>query len=173
MNLWAVLQPALLIFVLRLIDVSLMVLRVLMVMRGRKAIAWATGFFQAIVFVVAIRQVMADLGNWVNIISYAAGFATGNVIGMWIEERLAVGYGHVNVTSSRYGAVLAERLRAAGFAVTQISGRGRDGTVDILSCSVPRRQVNALKQEIVQIDPEAFITIENVHPIHRGFWRRK
>ncbi len=163
---------ALLIFALRIVDVSMMVVRILMVLRGRKGLVWLIGFAQAAVFVIAIRQVMSDLDNWINIAGYAAGFATGNVVGMWIEERLAIGYGHVRVISSRRGATLAEKLRAAGFAITQIPGRGKDGTVDILAISLPRRKIRALKELVIEIDPNAFITVENVRPIHRGFWPR-
>jgi uncharacterized protein YebE (UPF0316 family) len=125
-----------------------------------------------LVFVTAISRVLTDLDNWYNIIGYAAGFATGTVLGIWLEEKLGVGYGHVRVFSPRFGAQLAESLRQEGFAVTVISGRGRDGTVDILSCSIPRRQVRALRKMVTTTDPQAFITVENVRPLARGFWRR-
>lgn len=162
---------ALMIFALRVVDVSFAVLRIMIVMRGQKAMAWVMGFFQALVFVVAIRQVLADLSNWTNMIGYAAGFATGTVVGMWIEGWLAVGYGHVRIISSRHGVALEEKLRGAGFAVTQIAGRGKDGTVDILTCSVPRKQVATLRKFVIEADPEAFITIENVRPLWKGFFR--
>jgi uncharacterized protein YebE (UPF0316 family) len=167
------LQSALLIFALRLGDVTLAILRILMVMRGRKALAWVFGFFQALVFVIAIRQVFNDLNNWMNIIGYAMGFATGTVVGVWLEERLALGYGHMRIISSRQGANLVECLRQEGYAVTQIAGRGRDGTVDVLNCSVPRRQVDAVKSLVTQLDPHAFVTVEHVQPLHRGFWRKQ
>lgn len=163
---------ALLIFALRLVDVTAMTLRVLMVLRGRKGMAWVLGFFQALVFVVAIREVLTNLGNWMNVVGYAAGFATGTVVGMRLEEWLAVGYGHLRIISSRYGAGTAESLRQAGYAVTVIAGRGRDGTVDVLSCSVPRKQVPAVKSLVMEADPSAFITVEDVRPLWRGFWRR-
>ena len=96
---------ALLIFVLRIIDVSLAITRILMVMRGRKALAWVFGFFQALVFIVAIREVMSELGNWTNMMAYAAGFATGNVVGIWLESKIAVGeYGGVTSCSPRTAA---------------------------------------------------------------------
>ena len=98
---------ALLIFTLRIIDVSLATMRLLMVMRGRKGLAWIFGFFQALVFIIAIRAILADIGNWQNLIGYAAGFATGNVVGMLVEERLAIGYTHIRIISSRRGNQVA------------------------------------------------------------------
>ncbi len=166
------LAGAAVIFALRLVDVAAATLRMLMVMRGRKALAWVLGFFQALVFVLAIREVLANLENWVNLAGYAAGFATGTVIGMRLEEWLAVGYGNVRIISPRHGALLTQTLREAGFAVTEISGRGRDGTVDVLNLSLPRRQVRDLKKLVMQTAPDAFITVEDVRPLWRGFWRR-
>jgi uncharacterized protein YebE (UPF0316 family) len=165
------LVPALVIFSLRIADVSMAILRILMVMRGRKLLAWIFGFFQALVFVVAIRQVMSDLGNLANMIGYAAGFATGTVVGLWLEERIAVGHGHLRIMSPRFGAALADQIREAGFAVTVVPGRGRDGNVDVLSCTVPRRQVKKLRTLIETTDPNAFITSENVRPLTKGFWK--
>jgi uncharacterized protein YebE (UPF0316 family) len=165
-------QAALIVFALRLVDVSAMTLRILMVMRGRKFMAWVLGFFQALVFVVAIREIFSDLGNWLNIVGYAAGFATGTVVGMRLEEWLAVGYGHLRIISARHGAALARALRDSGYAVTEIAGRGRDGTVDLINCSIPRRQVSHVTDMVRQIDENAFITVEDVRQIRGGFWGR-
>ena len=163
---------ALIIFSLRIVDVSMAIVRILMVMRGRKSLAWVFGFFQALVYIVAIREVMSDLGNWSNMIAYAAGFATGNVAGIWLESKIAVGYGHITIMSPRYGAALTERLRAAGYAVTVVAGRGRDGVVDILVMSVPRRRIKRINALIEETDPDAFVTVENVRPLRKGFWKK-
>jgi uncharacterized protein YebE (UPF0316 family) len=85
---------ALLIFALRVINMSLDTLRVMFVVRGGKLVTWLLGFVQSVIFVIAFTYVLNDLNNPLNVIAYAAGFATGSVIGMWVEERLAVGYVH-------------------------------------------------------------------------------
>lgn len=160
-----------LIFTLRVTDMTLDTLRVLFVMRGRKPIAWILGFFQAAVFVIAITFVLRDLTNVLNIIGYAAGFATGVVVGMAIEERLAIGHIHMRIISSRRGTRIAERIREEGYAVTEIPARGKDGTVTMLNCSVLRKNVARVRNMVNEIDPEAFITSEDIRPIRRGFWR--
>src|SRR5512143_3051613 len=80
------------IFILRVADMTLDTLRVLFVMRGKKKIAWMLGFFQSAIFVLAIGKVLSQVNNPLNIIGYAAGFATGNVVGMIIEEKIAIGH---------------------------------------------------------------------------------
>lgn len=160
-----------LIFALRVTDMTLDTLRVLFVMRGRKPIAWVLGFFQAAVFVIAITSVLRDLTNPLNIIGYAAGFATGVVVGMAIEERLAIGYVHMRVISSRRGSGIAERLRSEGYAVTEVPARGKDGMVTMLNCSVLRKDIERLRNLVNEVDQEAFITSEDIRPVRRGFWR--
>ena len=159
------------IFLLRVCDMTLDTLRVLMVMRGRKGFAWVLGFFQASIFILAISSVLTNLDNPLNVIGYAAGFATGNVVGMLIEERLAIGHINFTIVSSRRGTAIADHLRQQGYAVTEIPARGRDGMVSLLSCSVLRKQADLVRGLVNEIDPEAFITAEDVRPVRRGFWR--
>jgi uncharacterized protein YebE (UPF0316 family) len=90
---------------------------------------------------------------------------------MMIEERLAIGHGQLRIISSRRGKAIAESIRDAGFAVTELSGRGRDGTVAVLSCSVKRREIDNVQRAVHAIDPQAFITVEDIRPLHRGYWR--
>lgn len=159
------------IFGLRVSDMTLDTLRVLFVMRGRKVVAWVLGFFQATIFVVAIGSVLSDLNNPLNIVGYAAGFATGNVIGILVEERLAVGHILMSIISPRRGTAVAEYLREQGYAVTEVPARGRDGMVSLLYCSVLRRNLAKVRKLVNEIDEAAFITAEDVRPIRRGFWR--
>ena len=159
------------IFALRVCDMSMDTLRMLFVVRGRKPIAWLLGFSQSLIFVIAITSVLTHMGNPLNVVGYAAGFATGNVVGMWIEERLAIGHTHLSIISPRLGAVLAQTLREAGFAVTEISARGKDGMVSLLSLSVLRKDVGRVETIIHATDAEAFVTSEDVRPLRRGFWR--
>jgi uncharacterized protein YebE (UPF0316 family) len=160
-----------LIFVLRVGDMSMDTMRVLFVMRGKKTIAWVLGFFQALIFVVAIGSVLSDLSNPLKILGYAAGFATGNVIGMLIEERLAIGHVQLSIVSSRRGAQITERLRSEGYAITEIPARGKDGVVSLLSCSVLRKNIDSVQKIVNEEDESAFITVEDVRPLRRGFWR--
>lgn len=162
---------AALIFALRVTDMSLDTLRVLVVVRGKKAIAWVLGFFQSAIFVLAISTVLQNLDNPLNLIGYAAGFATGNVVGMWIEEWLAIGHVNVRIISTRRGAAIAERMRCAGYAVTEVPARGKDGMVTMINCSVLRRNVENVHKLVDEVDPEAFITAEDVRRVMRGFWR--
>jgi uncharacterized protein YebE (UPF0316 family) len=160
-----------LIFLLRVGDMSLDTTRMLVVMRGRKRLAWVLGFFQSMIYVVAISSVLAHLDNPLNILGYAAGFATGNVFGMWLEDRMALGHIYLTVVSPALGTAVAERLRQEGYAITEIPARGRSGTVTVLHCNVHRRDVDKVQHLVEQADASAFITAQDVRTVRRGFWR--
>ena len=162
---------ALLIFVLRVGDMALDTIRVLFVVRGKRLIVWVLGFFQSLIFVIAISSVLTELDNVLNVLGYAGGFATGNLVGMIIEQKLAVGHVLVTIISSNRGASITERLRNSGYAVTEIAGRGKNGTVFELHASVLRKDVDNVETIVLEADPQAFVTAEDVRPVRRGFWR--
>jgi len=155
---------------LRITDMSLDTLRLLFVVRGRKGIAWTLGFFEAGIYIIAITRVLSNLNNPLTILGYAVGFATGNVVGMLIEERLAIGHIQVSIVSSARGVALAQALREARFAVTEVPARGRDGMVHLLNLSVLRKDVPQVEGIVHEVDSEAFVTSADVRPVRRGFW---
>lgn len=158
------------IFLLRVVNQSMDTLRVVMMLRGRKMATWILGFLETVIFVVALGSVITGLDNVLNIIAYSAGFATGNTLGMWVEDRLAIGYINLRIVSPKRGSALVERLRKAGFAVTEIPARGKDGTVSLLNLSVRRKEVDEVQELVEATDKTAFITSEDMRPLRRGFW---
>jgi uncharacterized protein YebE (UPF0316 family) len=90
---------------------------------------------------------------------------------MMIEDRLAIGIIHLRVISPRRGSELVEKLREAGYAVTDLAGRGKDGMVTIFNCHIRRRDEAVVTNMITSLDEQAFITAENVRLVWRGFWR--
>jgi len=159
------------IFVLRVLNIAIDTLRFMLTMRGKRGISWILGFIESVLFVVVIGSVINDLNNILNIIGYSAGFATGTVVGMAIEKRLAIGYVHLNIISRQKGANLADTLRNANYAVTEIPAIGKDGAVSLLDCSIRRKDMKDIEQLILEADPDAFITVEDITPIKHGYWR--
>lgn len=165
-----ILTSALLIFTLRMIGVAFATLRMLMVVRKRKVLAWIFGFFQPLTYIIALSWFLSDLGSWTKILGYAMGFATGLVIGMLIEKWMAFGYTNIRIISPQRGIEIANGLRDAGYAVTEVSAQGRDGSVAILHCSILRRYESKIISKIISLDPEAYISAENVYLVQHGFW---
>jgi len=131
------------------------------------------GFINSAIWVLTFAFVLSDINNIVNVIVYAVGFATGNVIGMMIENKLAIGFAEVLVISPSWGAAILDNLRENNYAVTEILGRGKDGTVSVLTSSIRRNQIHDFEKLVRAIDAYAFITTEDVVAVQRRFLRAK
>lgn len=162
---------ALLIFFLLVSDRTLDTLRLLFMMRGRKLVAGWVGFFQALIFIVAITQVLKHEFNLYTILGYASGFATGVMVGMSIDERMALGFGHLRIISQAKGCVIAEVLREAGHAATLLNGTGKDGAVSVVNCTVRRKDVKVVESLVQGVDPGSFVTVDEVQSLARGHFR--
>lgn len=150
----------LLIFGLRIIDVSLDTMRVIAVIRGKRGIAAALGFVQALVWIVAVGNAVKHLDSIWHVLGYAGGFAAGTFIGVTIERTLAYGVAMVRVVSQHSGVEIAEALRERGYGVTEYPGFGRDGAVEIVNCVVQRSHLEEVTVMVRQWDPHAFVTVE-------------
>lgn len=162
---------ALFIFSLRLLGVSISTVRVLLMTRGMRLATPILGFFEVLVYVVAVGKVVEDLNNLPNLLSYCLGFSAGTLLGMWLEGRMAVGFATVRVISPGLSYELAEALRKAGHGVTEGRARGKDGLVSTVKTVVRRREVENVCEVIGQVAPNAFITIEETRRIEHGYLR--
>ena len=164
---------ALTIFLLRVLSTSLDTVRVILTMRSNKFWVWVLGFINSAIWVLTFAFVLADIDNIINVIFYAAGFATGNVVGMLIEDKLAIGFAEIRVISPHWGAAIPEVLRENNYAVTEIPARGKDGMVSVITSSIRRKQVHEFEKLVRDVDDSAFITTEDVVAVQRGFLRPK
>jgi uncharacterized protein YebE (UPF0316 family) len=159
------------VFTMRVIDMSLDTLRLLFVMRGRKFLAGGIGVIQATVFILAVSAVLSGPLDPFTVAGYALGFGAGVVIGMLAEQRLALGHAMLRVYSPAAGSVIAEALRAANFAVTEFVAHGRDGEITVVNSAIARRDIGKAQAIVKQIDPGAFITVDEIQPLQRGYFR--
>jgi len=166
-----IILSALAVFVLRIIDISLYTLRLRMMARGHKTLIWILSFCQAMVYVVALRLVFTDLGAWNKVIGYSAGYATGLVVGIIIEERMAIGFTHLRIISPTRGAQITDRLRSEGYGVTEVAAQGKDGMVTLLNCNILRKNANSVERIVLDVDPQAFVITQAVRAVQHGYWR--
>lgn len=164
---------ALLIFLLRMTDVSMAMVRMIMAVRGLRGWAAAIGFFEVLVWLFAVGHALQHLDSPLHLISYAAGFAMGNYVGVSLEGRFALGINVVRAVFrgaplSSTGPAAARLLRERGYAVTEMPGRGRESDVDILNIVVQRKKVPDVLQILREHSADAFITVEEVRSTQGG-----
>lgn len=162
---------AFLIFVLRVIGISLSTVATILTVQGRKLLAVLTGSLSTLIYVVAIAQVVTNLSNLPNLAAYVVGFGVGTWVGMVLEGQMALGFSEVRIISAGGGDAVAAALRAAGFGVTQLEGRGRAGSVSIVDVFVPRRNLAQVLRVAEEADPQAIITVSEARAVQRAYWR--
>ena len=169
-DLYAWLVIPFLIFIARIADVSIGTIRLIFVSRGLKYLAPVVGFFEILIWLLAIGQIMKNLSNPVCYIAYAGGFAMGNFVGMWIAERLSLGVVLIRVITKKDASELVEYLKSAEYGVTSIDGHGTAGQVKVVFTIVPRREAKGVTDLINKFNPQAFYSIEEVGVVEKGIF---
>ena len=152
----------LLIIVARICDVSMDTMLVAFIARGRKFFAATCGFIGVLIWIIVVSRILTGKQHWVTYVAYAFGFACGTLVGMFIEEHLAVGWSLVRIITAKSVGNLMQQISTAGFGVTQQDAQGVRGPVQVLVTLMPRKRVGEIQDLINDFDPEAFYTIEDV-----------
>jgi len=158
----------LMIFLARIIDVSMDTLRIVFVSRGNKIVAPILGFFEMLIWLMAITRIMENLDNYTTYIAYAAGFATGNFVGLWIEEKLAIGTQLIRIITVKDASPLIESLREKGFGLTAVDAEGKDGLVHVILLISRRQVVPQVIGVVNRYNPKAFYSIKDVRTVNNS-----
>lgn len=150
----------LLIFLARICDVSIGTIRMICVINGARAAATMLGFVEVTIWALAVGGMIRYLHNPFALLGYAGGFATGTLIGMTIEQKLAVGFRTIRVINPSRDQQVAQAIRDCGYRVTQLEGSGLKGPVEIVFTTVRRREALDVLRTIEQVAPKAFVTVE-------------
>ena len=156
-----VIVPAL-IFLARIVDVSLQTIRIISISRGIRWLAPLVGFFEVLIWLLAIGQIMKNVSHPVAYIAYAAGFAAGTAIGQTLERRLTLGMVIVRVITPADGPGLCLKLHEQGFGFTALPGRGAAGPVEVILTVVRRQHLQSILNTVRESVPDAFYSIEEV-----------
>ena len=158
MNIWLV---GILIFLARIIDVSVGTLRTISIVQGRTKVAFFLAFIETSVWLIVVSQVLPKVIHTPLLgVFYAFGFASGNVVGILVEKRLAMGYTNFRVITTKFAKEITNSLREKGFAVTNFEGEGKDGKVTEIYVVSDRKNLPALIKVVKEIEPDAFYIAE-------------
>lgn len=166
---WVVLP--LLIFIARICDQSIGTLRLIFVSKGFKRIVPFLAFFEAMIWLIAISQILSRLDNVVTFLAYGLGFAMGNYVGMLLEERLSIGSIIIRIFSKEHRTEFVEVLQKHNYGYTIINAEGSTGELKIIFCIINRKYLSHLIEHIKAIDSNTFYTIEEVKSVEKGIFK--
>ena len=167
-GLFAFVVVPILIFLARVCDMSLDTVRVIFMSKGIQYFPAIIGFFEVIIWLLAIGQVMNNLTNVVCYIAYGAGFATGTIVGMALEEKLSLGLTSVRIISKEDPKDLIQYLRSQNYGVTLIDAEGGTGKVKMVFTIIKRQDLARVVGIIKDFNPNAFYSVEEVKSVAEG-----
>ena len=159
----------LLVFSARILDVSMGTLRIIFVAKGLKHFAAILGFFESLIWLIAVAQVMQNLNSWQTYVAFALGFAAGNYVGVVLEERIALGNLLIRVITMKEADELVDVLRKSGYGVTSVDAQGESGPVKLIFSITKRRNLGKIIAIIKKYNPNAFYTIEDMRYVNMTY----
>ena len=160
------------IFLLRLVGNMITTVRLVLIVRGQRLISTLLSAIEALIFAVALGSVVSNLDNLWNLTAYCLGFAVGGYLGLTLEQHLIQRFVSVQAFSPRHAHEIAVAIRSAGYGATESWGQGADSQVGTVTAVVGHQQVNEIIKTVHTVDDQAFITLEELRGIQRGYFRR-
>ena len=146
----------------RVVDVSMGTVRSLLANKGHKKVAPIIGFFEVTIWVLAVAQIIQNLTQWQNYVAYGLGYAIGNFLGIFIEERIALGNSVVRIITNDKAHDLAKILVEKGFRISLVNAQGNNGKVSIIFLLVKRKTLKSLIPLIKEHNPLAVYSVEDI-----------
>ncbi|WP_079504389.1 DUF2179 domain-containing protein [Mesobacillus jeotgali] len=158
------------ILLINIVYVSFFTIRMILTLKGQRYLAAGLSMIEVVIYVVGLGLVLDNLNQIQNLIAYAVGYGIGVIVGMKIEEKLALGYITINVITKEYDRDLPKALREQGYGVTDWAAHGLEGNRMAMQILTPRKYELKLYETIKELDPKAFIIAYEPKAIHGGFW---
>ena len=163
----------LIIFFSRVCDVSLGTLRHVFISKGYRQIVPVLGFFEVLIWIIVVAQIMKNLNNVACYLAWAGGFATGTYVGLLIEERLALGLQVIRIITNQNCENLLESLKHENHGVTVVDAQGAIGPVKMIFSIIKRKNIQQVVLLIRKHNPTAFYSIEDIKDISQGVFTSK
>jgi uncharacterized protein YebE (UPF0316 family) len=158
------------ILIINIVYVSFFTIRMILTLKGQRYLAAFLSMIEVVIYVLGLGLVLNNLNEIQNLVAYAVGYGIGVIVGMKIEEKLALGYIIVNVITKEYDKNLPKLIREKGFGVTDWEAHGLEGNRMAMQILTPRKFELSLYDIIKTNDPKAFIISYEPKSIHGGFW---
>ena len=162
-----------LIFFARVSDVTLGTLRIVFISQGRKKLAPIVGFFEILIWLLAIGQIFSDLTNFVYYLAYAGGFAMGNYVGLLLENKISLGLLSLQLIIKDNPDVLINTLKEQGYGLTTMTAEGSKGFVKIVVLVIKRKNLRKVLTIIRNVSPKIFVSVEQVQSVKGGNFPQK
>ena len=168
---WVILP--LLIFSMRVFDVSLGTFRIIFISRGMKYLSALVSFIEILIWLLAISQVFRNLNNIACYIAYAGGFASGSFLGVYLAEKMAMGKAVLRIITAKEATELVDQLKANNYGVTTLDAQGISGPVKVIFSIIEKKDLRQIRELVQKFNPNAFYSVEDVRFVSEGIFPQR
>lgn len=151
------------IFLARIIDVSLGVLRTISLFKNETSKAVLIAFFEVFIWFVIAREALVNDSSIIVAIFYSLGYATGTYIGVKISSCFSKGTSTIQVITDK---ISVNKIKDAGYGISSIK---MDNNKKMLIIGTNNKQLNKLIKIINNLDNNAFIIVNDSKYLLNGY----
>lgn len=145
------------IVLIQLIYVPLLTLRTICMVKNMKIATMCFGIMEAMVYIFGLAMVLTGQQSYLEMFVYAAGYGLGLYVGIYVEQKMAIGYSSIHVNTNKDNEGMVATLRELGFGVTVYEGHGRYGQRRRIDILTQRKREQEVTNLVLEMEPSAFI----------------
>lgn len=123
------------------------------------------GFFEVLIWLLAITTIMQNLTNVFAYLAYATGFSLGNYLGIYLEEKISIGQVRLRIITKKNLVNFIEGLKPTKYVFISNSRNDSNLKIKIINAFLERKYLKTVIKKIKEIDPDAFYTVEDLKMI--------
>ena len=155
------------IFIARILDVSIGVIRTVELVKDNTYRAVILAFFEVFIWFLVAREALTSTDlNLIVAIFYSLGYAFGTLLGSYLSKKLIKGSVGVQVISSSFNKNSINKIKKEGYGVSSLN---LDNNNKMLIIEVDKKRVKELLRIINKIDNKSFITVSDTKYVSNGF----
>lgn len=135
----------------------MLALRTICMVKKLTVLTAVFGVLEALIYVFGLSLVLTGDQTILEMLVYAFGFGIGLIVGIHIENRIAIGFTSVIANIREKNMALITQLRENGYGVTVFEGEGRESSRYRLDILTKRSRETELLELINQYEPSAFV----------------
>lgn len=162
------------IFLARIVDVSLGTIRTILLSKEKTIEPVIIAFFEVIIWFIVAKEALNIADNTLLVaIFYAAGYATGTLIGSYLSKKFNKSIITVEVIVSDQKDRLLDALRAKGFRVNVISLKKdyNKEEKEMLSMQIKATNLKKVSSIVKSIDNNAYMVVRDTKVVSNGVFK--
>ena len=156
----------------KIVEITIQSLKTCMMVKGQRLKAAGLGFIECIIWGLVISTIIGTLGdNYLLLLFYCFGYATGLFLGSTIENKIALGTSNLQlIANDENTEKITEYLKEKDKGYTVFAGHGSKDKMNMILIVLPRREsLRMLRKIRAMCDNKVFVVASDVSKYAGGY----